>query len=151
MFKKIKKYILIAAMMGVMIPAGIVNAASVKELNVRYNDGHINVDGEAPDAQAVMILVYNEKETKLVASKSTETSSSGYFVESLNVPTLGKKEKYVVKAADYAGGTFKKVTINKSGTVKSDDDEDEDEDEDDEYTITNSLSDAKLAPQTGER
>lgn len=113
--KKLSKYLLIIMLSLFIIPLVNVNAASldVKTINATINNNKISVDGTVDNGVlAVVILVYEEDGTTLVTMKTTSVDSNDKYSDTIEV-TSGKK--YVVKAANYDGGTY--VTTKVDGSI----------------------------------
>lgn len=115
--KKLSKYLLIIILLLFIIPivSVNVNAATldVKTINASITDNKISVDGTVNNGVlAVAIMVYEEDGTTLVKMKTTSVDSNDKYSDTIDV-TAGKK--YIVKAANYDGGTY--VTAEVDGTV----------------------------------
>ena len=108
MKKKFRLGILVLALIGLLAPAGMAFAGEVTQFTASFEDGKITAEGKAADGvYAVQVLVYNEAETELVAMQSTGVNADGTFSEAIAVA----EGTYLVKAADYAGGSFKEMTV----------------------------------------
>ena len=117
--KKLNKYLLVIMLSLFIIPiiSVNVNAATlnVKTINASITDNKISVDGTVDNGVlAVAIMVYEEDGTTLVAMKTTAVDSNDKYSDTIAV-TAGKK--YIVKAANYDGGTY--VTAEVDGTVNN--------------------------------
>lgn len=117
--KKFSKYLLIIILSLFIIPiiSVNVNAATldVKTINASITNNKISVDGTVNNGVlAVAIMVYEEDGTTLVKMETTSVDSNDKYSDIIDV-TAGKK--YIVKAANYDGGTY--VTAEVDGTVNN--------------------------------
>ena len=104
--KKLSQYILSIMLSLFIIPFGNVHAESldVQTINASITDNKISVDGIVDNGVlAVAIMVYEEDGTTLVTMKTTSVDSNDKYSDTI-VVTAGKK--YIVKAANYNGGTY---------------------------------------------
>lgn len=115
--KKFSKYFLVIILSLFIIPIVSVNAATldVKTINASITDNKISVDGTVDNGVlAVAILVYEEDGTTLVKMQTTSVDSNDKYSDTIQV-TAGKK--YIVKAANYDGGTY--VTTEVDGSINN--------------------------------
>lgn len=115
--KKLNKYLLIIVLSLFIIPIVSVNVnaatLNVKTINASITNNKISVDGTVNNGVlAVAIMVYEEDGTTLVTMETTSVDSNDKYSDTIDV-TAGKK--YIVKAANYDGGTY--VTTEVDGTV----------------------------------
>ena len=115
--KKFSKYLLIIILSLFIIPIVSVNVNAttldVKTINASITNNKISVDGTVNNGVlAVAIMVYEEDGTTLVTMETTSVDSNDKYSDTIDV-TAGKK--YIVKAANYDGGTY--VTAEVDGTV----------------------------------
>lgn len=119
--KKFSKYLLVIILSLFIIPIVSVNAATldVKTINASITDNKISVDGTVDNGVlAVAILVYEEDGTTLVKMETTSVDSNDKYSDTIQV-TAGKK--YIVKAANYDGGTY--VTTEVDGSINNNNNE----------------------------
>lgn len=119
--KKLSKYLLVIMLSLFMIPFVSVKAEAlnVKTIDASITDSQISVNGTVDDGVlAVAILVYEEDGTTLVTMETTSVDSSNKYADTIHV-TAGKK--YIVKAANYDGGTY--VTTEVDGSINNNDNE----------------------------
>lgn len=119
--KKFSKYLLTIILSLFIIPIVSVNAATldVKTINASITDNKISVDGTVDNGVlAVAILVYEEDGTTLVTMETTSVDSNDKYSDTIHV-TAGKK--YIVKAANYDGGTY--VTTEVDGSINNNNNE----------------------------
>ena len=108
MKKKFRLGILVLALIGLLAPAGMAFAGEITSFTASIEDGKMTTSGKAADGvYAVQVLVYNEAGTELVTMQSTGVNADGTFSETISV----NEGTYLVKAADYAGGSFKEMTV----------------------------------------
>lgn len=115
--KKFSKYLLIIILSLFIIPIISVNVnattLNVKTINASITNDKISVEGTVDNGVlAVAIMVYEEDGTTLVTMETTSVDSNDKYSDTIDV-TAGKK--YIVKAANYDGGTY--VTAEVDGTV----------------------------------
>lgn len=104
--KKLSKYLLVIMLSLFIIPFVNVHAASpnVKTIDASISGNTISVEGTVENGVlAVAILVYEEDGTTLVTMETTSVDSNNEYSDTIDV-TAGKK--YIVKAANYDGGTY---------------------------------------------
>lgn len=118
--KKFRKYLFAMMLSLLIIPFVSVKAETlnVKTIHASITTDQISVDGTVDDGVlAVAILVYEEDGTTLVTMETTSVDSSNQYADTISVAS-GKK--YIVKAANYDGGTYATTevdgSINNSGT-----------------------------------
>ena len=116
--KRLSKYLLVIMLSLFIIPiiSVNVNAATldVKTINASITNNKISVDGTVDNGVlAVAIMIYEEDGTTLVTMETTSVDSNDKYSDTIDVVTAGKK--YIVKAANYDGGTY--VTAEVDGTV----------------------------------
>lgn len=115
--KKLNTFLFTIALFVFVFPFISVQAASlnVKTIQASITDNKISVSGTVDNGVlAVAILVYEEDGTTLVTMKTTSVDSNDKYSDIIEV-TSGKK--YIVKSANYAGGTY--VTAEVDGSIKN--------------------------------
>lgn len=108
--KKLSKYLLVIMLSLFIIPLVNVNATSlnVKTINASISDNKISVDGTVDNGVlAVAIMVYDEAGTNLLKMQTTAVGVDDSFKDTINI----KNGTYVVKAANYDGGTYITKTV----------------------------------------
>ena len=114
--KRLSKYLLVIMLSLFIIPIVSVNATTldVKTINALITDNQISVNGTVDNGVlAVAIMIYEEDGTTLVTMETTSVDSNDKYSDTIDVVTAGKK--YIVKVANYDGGTY--VTAEVDGTV----------------------------------
>ena len=136
--RNLKKSI-VTIMAGIMIflaASSTIEAKNITSLNATAANGKITVSGTAEAGTlACAVLVYDETETNLL---SMETC--GVAADSTYSYTLGMKfanATYVVKVADYDGGSYTTTKVTVSGSTSA-------------GTETQASSETKVSPKTGD-
>ena len=81
----------------------------ITTLNASEENGSINVSGKAENGcLAVAIMVYKEDGETLVTMQTTSVGDDNKFSDSIKVDN----GTYIVKVADYDGGTFVTKTVS---------------------------------------
>ena len=95
-----------------VIPVQSVMAANVLSVSGKLKDNMLTVSGTT-DASviAAVICVYNSDESDLLAMESVSVSNGTYSNEFSNRTFSG--DTYIVKVADYDGGTYNTITVKK--------------------------------------
>lgn len=104
--------ILVAFVLIMIIPAKNVYALNkqITTFEATQNNGEISVSGTTEaGALAVAIAIYNEDGTELITMQTTEVNSSNEFSATIAL----ESGNYLIKVADYEGGTFSEKSITK--------------------------------------
>lgn len=115
--KKLSKYLLAIMLSLFIIPFVNVHAASpdIQTIDASISGNTISVEGTVENGVlAVAILVYEKDGTTLVTMATTSVDSNNEYSDTIDV-TAGKK--YIVKAANYDGGTY--VTAEVEGRTNN--------------------------------
>lgn len=113
MSKKVSLVLIIALVIAIIMPYSKVLAKDIQTLDVNGENGKIKVSGETESGMlAVAVSVYNEDETKLITTETTDVDNNNKYEYIIEIA----EGNYVVKVADYDGGTYvsKEVTVAKA-------------------------------------
>ena len=134
--------VLVAIVLSMIIPTKNVYAANKKitALDISEVNGKVVVAGTTESgALAVAIAVYDETGKKLITMETTAVNSNNEFVDTISL----EKGNYLIKVADYEGGTYIEKTYTIAGT----------EEEETENTIAEEDTEtegSKENPKTGD-
>lgn len=135
-------YLLVIIVAMAIIPVSGVYAKKIETMEANAGDGKITVSGTAEKGMlAVAISVYDEEEKKLIKTETTSVDNDSKYSYSIEVA----KGTYVIKVADYDGGTYesKKVTVTKSDVKTEDAIQNEDANKEENKATTEDTSKAK--------
>lgn len=136
--RNLKKSI-VTIMAGIMIflaASSTIEAKNITSLNATAANGKITVSGTAEAGTlACAVLVYDETETNLLSMETCGVTADNTYSY-----TLGMKfanGTYVVKVADYDGGSYTTTKVTVSGSTSA-------------GTETQASSETKVSPKTGD-
>lgn len=94
-----------------------VHAAEVLSVNAEEStSGLIKVSGTVENTMvATAVMVYDESGTNLITMKTTQVSDNNSFNASIKVAS----GNYVVKVADYNGGSYKTLALTPGSSASS--------------------------------
>ncbi len=130
--KKVKLLLSIAILLGLfLLPHSNVMAAEITTAEGTIKDQVLSISGTTESSVvAAVIQVYNSDETQLLAMQSTAVTDGMYQVQFADKKY--KENTYVVKIADYSGGTYKIISVENEKITPTD------------------TGDTKKSPQTGD-
>lgn len=113
MKKIIKTLIITLAFIAIATPF-TASAKDIKTINASYESGKITVSGTAEAGTlAVAIMVYDESGAELLAMQTASVSDESLYYSEIELV----EGNYLVKVADYDGGSYKTATISTTKPV----------------------------------
>lgn len=136
--RSLKKSI-VTIMAGIMIflaASSTIEAKNITSVNATAANGKITVYGTAEEGTlACAVLVYDETETNLLSMETCGVAADSTYSYTLGMEFANGT--YVVKVADYDGGSYTTAKVTVSGSTSA-------------GTETQASSETKVSPKTGD-